>query len=303
MRNEDRKLLTLEERLELAAKSQAASPESAACMVRRLSVLHTAHILCGKADLDLLYGQIVEFLNQADMDLLYYSGFCRSFQMAINAYNSGPPKAAPECPPEEDSSPFRPLWGVGVNNALVLLGLILLDHAKGRAKFREAWHCTQMTLGQYLDAVMALNTREDERQGWSRAEDYRNWSGVFRKTHEEAAPLSEALTDILRRYMAAWQEFNDLDCVLRCGYTGELPDPGGSALAAGAIRGQILLSERDYSPKALRALAAESASSDTGDLVETYISEKWLVSAMQKIDEAVGNLYMLLVEPYLRIRK
>ena len=41
MRNEDRKLLTLEERLELAAKSQAASPESAACMVRRLSVLHT----------------------------------------------------------------------------------------------------------------------------------------------------------------------------------------------------------------------------------------------------------------------
>ena len=36
MRNEDRKLLTLEERLELAAKSQAASPESAACMVRRI---------------------------------------------------------------------------------------------------------------------------------------------------------------------------------------------------------------------------------------------------------------------------
>lgn len=103
--------------------------------------------------------------------------------------------------------------------------------------------------------------------------------------------------------MAAWQEFNDLDCVLRCGYTGELPDPGGSELAAGAIRGQIPLSERDYSPKALRALAAESASSDTGDLVETYISEKWLVSAMQKIDEAVGNLYMLLVAPYLRIWK
>ena len=43
MRKDRRTLLTLEERLSLSAGSQAVSPETAVKLVRRLSLIHTAH--------------------------------------------------------------------------------------------------------------------------------------------------------------------------------------------------------------------------------------------------------------------
>ena len=63
MRRDGRTLLTLEERLKLAARSQAVSPETAAKLVQRLSQIHTANFFCGKADLTTMYELIGEFMR------------------------------------------------------------------------------------------------------------------------------------------------------------------------------------------------------------------------------------------------
>ena len=53
MRKDGRTLLTLEERLKLAAGSQAVSPEIAAKLVQRFSRIHTAYFFGEKADLSM----------------------------------------------------------------------------------------------------------------------------------------------------------------------------------------------------------------------------------------------------------
>ena len=80
-----------------------------------------------------------------------------------------------------------------------------------------------------------------------------------------------------------------------------MPDPGSKNVAPGTLRSQIFLSERDYSPEALRKLAAKSPSQDLRELLEMNISEERLACAMREINIAVMNVYMLFVEPYLRM--
>lgn len=179
-----------------------------------------------------------------------------------------------------------------------------------------------------------------------------------------ASPLGETLAGILRRYMAAWQEFDHLDHILRCigalsccleqeeagrtlpgeetdrvrrfretlceygsdlegrepveqdkryldpkgyyftlacEYPKNLPDPGDRNVAPGSLRSQIFLSERDYSPETLRGLAAGSPSPDLRTLLERYVCEERLASAMREVNTAVADIYVLFVEPYLRI--
>ena len=88
---------------------------------------------------------------------------------------------------------------------------------------------------------------------------------------------------------------------LACEYPGDVPDPGSKDVAPGTLRSQIFLSDRNYSPKALRNLAEKSPSQDLRELLEKSISEKQLARAMQEINIAVTDLYMLFVEPYLRM--
>lgn len=297
-----REKLTLEERIARAARSQASSPEAAAGLVRRLAQLHTVHIFHGNADLNLMYALIGPYIEQIDDDLLHYSGFCRSFQLAIFQGSSQ----------AEADAPFRPALGTRASNAIVLLGLMLLDHAKGRGRDKEVHRCTRMTLGQYLDALETLAFSGDEAPG----PEFQNWRELFLSFHDPSAPLADVLADLLRQYIHGWKMFDCLDHVLRRmeGRSGSLeeetadldldcsrdvPDPAGEGISARDVRDQIFLPDRDFSLASLRAMAGEAPTPELRVLLERFISEQWLSAAALEVNEAVSNLFMLWVGPYL----
>nr|WP_300835169.1 hypothetical protein [uncultured Acetatifactor sp.] len=447
MRGGERMLLTLEERLERSARSQAASPETAARLVERFSGLPPWQLFFGKPDVDAMYGLTGEFWEHPDVDMDSYHGFSHSFRLAAEQDNAPfrlpllglsplgvsrleqPPLELPrleqprleqprleqsplEQPPlkqprlerlplgvprleqhplelprleqpllgkpplglspqglpsqgqpsPESPNPYKPVWGVRVNNALILLGLMLLDHTKGRLKPKGFYYCTRMTLGQYLDALAGVGLWTDGSPGL--AQGFQVWRDMLLADYGAASPLGETLADILRRYMAAWQEFDHLDHILRCigalscyleqeeagrtlpgeetdrvrrfrealcqygsdlegwelveqdkryldpkgyyftlacEYPEDLPNPCDRNAAPGSLRSQIFLSERDYSPETLRRLAAGSPSPNLRTLLERYICEERLASAMREVNTAVADIYVLFVEPYLRI--
>lgn len=391
MRGGERMLLTLEERLERSARSQAASPETAARLVERFSRLPPWQLFFGKPDVDAMYGLTGEFWEHPDVDMDSYHGFSHSFRLAAEQDNApfrlplllsplGVPRLAQPLlgkpplglspqglpsqglPSPESPNPYKPVWGVRVNNALILLGLMLLDHTKGRLKPKGFYHCTRMTLGQYLDALAGLGLGRDGSPGL--AQGFQVWRDMLLADYGAASPLGETLAGILRRYMAAWQEFDHLDHILRCigalsccleqeeagrtlpgeetdrvrrfrealcqygsdlegwepvkqdkryldpkgyyftlacEYPKNLPDPGDRNVAPGSLRSQIFLSERDYSPETLRRLAAGSPSPDLRTLLERYVCVERLASAMREVNTAVAGIFVLFVEPYLRI--
>ena len=391
MRGGERMLLTLEERLERSARSQAASPETAARLVERFSGLPPWQLFFGKPDVDAMYGLTGEFWEHPDVDMDSYHGFSHSFRLAAEQDNApfrlplllsplGVPRLAQPLlgkpplglspqglpsqgqPSPESPNPYKPVWGVRVNNALILLGLMLLDHTKGRLKPKGFYHCTRMTLGQYLDALAGVGLWTDGSPGL--AQGFQVWRDMLLADYGAASPLGETLAGILRRYMAAWQEFDHLDHILRCigalscyleqeeagrtlpgeemdrvrrfrealcqygsdlegwelveqdkryldpkgyyftlacEYPEDLPDPGDRNVAPGSLRSQIFLSERDYSPETLRGLAAGSPSQDLRTLLERYVCEERLASAMREVNTAVAGIYVLFVEPYLRM--
>ena len=392
MRGGERMLLTLEERLERSARSQAASPETAARLVERFSGLPPWQLFFGKPDVDAMYGLTGEFWEHPAVDMDSYHGFSHSFRLAAEQDNAPfrlpllglsplgvprleqlllgkpplglSPQGLPSQgqPSPESPNPYKPVWGVRVNNALILLGLMLLDHTKGRLKPKGFYHCTRMTLGQYLDALAGLGLWTDGSPGL--AQGFQVWRDMLLADYGAASPLGETLADILRRYMAAWQEFDHLDHILRCigalsccleqeeagrtlpgeetdrvrrfrealcqygsdlegwelveqdkryldpkgyyftlacEYPEDLPDPGDRNVAPGSLRSQIFLSERDYSPETLRRLAAGSPSPNLRTLLERYVCEERLASAMREVNTAVADIYVLFVEPYLRI--
>ena len=211
MRDNNKVPLTMEERLGLAARSQASSPEAAAKLVERFSNIPTVTLFAGHADLELMYDLIGAYWDLPGEDPLHYGGFCRSFQMAISD-DFEPPVDLPW-----RTAPLRPTLGARVNNAIVLLGLMLLDHAKGRLGNKTVYHCTRMTLGQYLDVLETLAFSEEDTPP---AQRFWIWRNAFLQHHDRSAPLADALADILRGYIAGWQEFDHLDHILRC--TGAL---------------------------------------------------------------------------------
>ena len=203
MKNGTTKPLTLEERLELAGRSQAASPEAAARMVERLARMDTALVFTGQEDLHLMDRLIGGYMESLEDDLMHYAGFCRSFQLAIE--DDGP------CLPQGEPG-FQPLLGARVNNAVVLLGLMLLDHARGKKSCKDVYHCIRMTLGQYLDALPPMCRPGNEAAN----RNYLTWRDLFLENAAPSVPLGDALADILRRYMAGWRVLGRLDHTLRC---------------------------------------------------------------------------------------
>ena len=203
MKNGTTKPLTLEERLELAGRSQAASPEAAARMVERLARMDTALVFTGQEDLHLMDRLIGGYMESLEDDLMHYAGFCRSFQLAIE--DDGP------CLPQGEPG-FQPLLGARVNNAVVLLGLMLLDHARGKKSCKDVYHCIRMTLGQYLDALPPMCRPGNEAAN----RNYLTWRDLFLDNAAPSVPRGDALADILRRYMAGWRVLGRLDHTLRC---------------------------------------------------------------------------------------
>ena len=330
----DRPRLSLEERLELAARSRASSPEAAVRLVQRLSRLGTENLFCNRANLNAMYELIGEAMDDPDMGVDYYSGFCRCVQLAILWADGMPRQPAPD----SELDPYRPLWGARVNNAIVLLGLMLLAHVKNRMKRKDIYHCTRMTLEQYLDALEKLGACQV-------------WADELRQT-EGSRPLGDVLEDILARYLEARQVFGHLDHILRCmgglacyleqkegqawrfrellcrydpdlegrellgtdarypdpsgyffalanEYPGGLPDLGGG-IPLGTVRSRIFLPERNYRPDVLHGLASLSPSPELRKLLERNITEERLARAMRELNQAVVGLYWLWVAPYLR---
>lgn len=366
MKNGERTVLPLEKRLEMTANSQAASPEAAAKLVQRLFGVRTTDFFCENTNMNIMQELTGEFWDCLENELLHYGGFCHSFRLAIEHDNDFLAAISSEAAAEEDCGRYRPVWGFRANNALVLLGLILLDHAKGQMRCRNIYHCMRMTLKQYLDALVDLSFQEDGETDWDRAESFWIWRESYLKNNDGGWPLKEALANILRRYIAAWQEFDHLDHILRCmgalscyleqeeagrtlpqeaerrirrfrealcqygsdlegwelveqekryldpygyyfslacEYPEDVPDPGSRNVAPGTLRSQIFLSERDYSPEALRKLAEKSPSQDLRELLEQSISKERLARAMREINIAVTDLYLLFVTPYLQMEE
>lgn len=198
--------LTLEERIARAARSQAASPEAAVELVRKLSQFNVSYIFHGGDDIDLMCEMIGPYLDQIGGDVLYYSGFCRSFLLASTHAKS---QAMP-------GARSRIILETRFKNAVILLGLMLLDHAKGRERDRELCRCTRMTLGQYLDAVETLAFSEDREPG----RKFRDWRETFLKSADPTAPLADALAEVLRRYIRGWTVLDFLNRILY--YMGKL---------------------------------------------------------------------------------
>lgn len=208
MNNGNRKL-PLRERLELAKRSQASSPETAAALVERFSRLHPAKIFAGKADCDLMYDLTGTFWDELDDDSLKwkYRDFCGVITLAMENDFDPPPNLP------QNALPIELVWGKRVNDALVLLGLMLLDHAKCRRGDKSVYRCTRMTMEQYLDALETV-AYPDKRT--AQALSFRAWREDFQKQYNVSEPLADVLAAILRSYMEAWQEFDHLDHLLRC---------------------------------------------------------------------------------------
>ena len=126
MRDEDRIFLTMEERLERSAGSLAASPEAAAKLVERFSRLPAFQVFCGKPDVDAMYGLTGEFWDHPAVDMGSYYGFSHSFRLAVEHDNHFFRPASLGIPMAKKQDPYKPVWGVRMNNAIVLLGLMLL---------------------------------------------------------------------------------------------------------------------------------------------------------------------------------
>ena len=88
MNNEDRILLTMEERLERSARSLAASPEAAAKLVERFSRLPAFQVFFGKPDVDAMYGLTGEFWDYPAVDMGSYYGFTQTFRLAVERDNN-----------------------------------------------------------------------------------------------------------------------------------------------------------------------------------------------------------------------
>ncbi len=350
----EEKKLTLEERIARTARSQAISPETAAQLVERFARMHTVLIFHGSADLELMYGLIGPYMDQLEDDLLHYAGFCHSINAAF-ADNDTLAEAAPT---------VRPAMGTQASNAVVLLGLMLLDHAKGRGRDKEVYHCTRMTVGQYLDALETVAFPEEEGARLR----FRDWRDSFLHFYPDSTPLADTLGDMLRLYIHGWKRLDSLDHILRCmedlsrylergktealdrelrevmrqhiaemdltdvevveeedgleeealeqhldpveyyfdlalSYSWEAMDPAGEEIKAREVREQIFLSDRDYSPQAVAQLVEQAPAPEFQALLERYISERWLVSGMSKVNQAISNLFMMCVGPYLWMKK
>lgn len=262
MRDRDRTFLTLEERLEMARRSRAASPEAAARLVKLFSEIPTSKLFFGKNDVNAMYELTGEFWKHPEVDMDSYRRFIRSCRLAVSRDNDVSQLPLSEMPLKEQS-PYETVWGVRTNNAMVLLGLMLLDHAKGSLRPKDICRCTRMTLGQYLDALVDLSFREDGTQDEDRMEFFWIWRKVLLKDNDGSRPLEEALAEIVRRYIAAWQEFDHLDHILRC--------MGGlSCYLEQEEAGRTLSQEKEDSIRRFRVALCQYGSDLEGwDLVET----------------------------------
>lgn len=133
---------------------------------------------------------------------------------------------------------------------------------------------------------------------------------------------------LLRMYIHGWKRLDCLDHILRCmeelsgelagekgedpeqrpdlvehyldlalAYSWDAPDPALEGTKAGDVRGQIFLSDQDYSPQAVEKWIEQAPAPEFQSRLERFISERWLISGMSEVNRAVSCLFMLWVGP------
>ena len=85
-------------------------------------------------------------------------------------------------------------------------------------------------------------------------------------------------------------------------YAPDLPDPGAET-GPGALRENIFLPDWHYGPALLYTLIRELPFPEFVPLWQETLDREKLSQAMTSINSAVTDLYMLWVEPYLRLKK
>ena len=93
---------------------------------------------------------------------------------------------------------------------------MLLDHARGRRKNKDIYHCTRMTVGQYLDALEELSIRRGKTPDQEWAMSFRVWKESALLRYDGSTPLGDVLAHVIRRYIDAWQTLDHIDYILRC---------------------------------------------------------------------------------------
>lgn len=358
--------LTLEELIQRAGRSQAASPEYAAALVRHLSQLSGVCTFCGEKDVELLASFAEDIFKEDEdkFDVDTYQHFCLFYEALLAKDNN---RTTLELRPE-DIDPYKPMWSTRMNNAMVLL-----DQALGHRAHKDVYHCLHQTLGQYLDALEGPAFQ----RGDTESEGFQLWKGCLLRDQDPNQPMEEVLIDILRRYETAFQSLDRLDHILTClgglalhmetlgtrydiqpdeegisqmvlhvarnqfgeaasqlrqalrrygigrdhtdlprtdleqedplayflnlaqAYTPNLPDPGED-MEIRTLRTQLFLPYRAYGLERLQQLAEQSPE-DFRNLLAEYVSGDTLAMAIRGINGAVGDLYMLFVEPYLHM--
>ncbi|HBA50711.1 MAG TPA: hypothetical protein DCZ91_23520 [Lachnospiraceae bacterium] len=204
--------------------------KAAVRMVQKFSEIPAGYFFCGEEDLAAMNELIGKFFEHPSVDVNTYHGFCQTFRLAITYDTASRMLLHPGTmlSVEDSCDPCQPIWSADTVNAVILLGLMLLDHAKGRGRIRDICHCMGMTLGQYLDALAEFTSGKEGKPGSSQT-DFRWFGQSFLKNRDGSVPLGEALADILRRYIAAQQVFGRLDHILRCmdALSSRLEEQGG----------------------------------------------------------------------------
>lgn len=302
--NHNDNTLTLEERLDLAARSVASSQEAANAMVRDFSSMNAVNIFAGKPDITLLYELATQELDSdMDLDVDHYSGFCRLFVEVLHNDNDGKPRTK-----------YGPVFGVRSNNILILLGLMLYDQLRDRWTRHEIYRCTRMTLAQYLAAVVEL------------APDFKPWADKLLQQHDGNLSLTQTMENILRMYIDGWSVYELWDRV--AAYTAqaclhdrdddadeiekllqeaqnctlELPDIFDAATPARVIRERLYLQDRDYNKATFRRLTALAPYPGFQKIMAQFSDGDRLDDALAKINLAVMDIYMVFVQPFVSMR-
>ena len=293
--------------------AQAAAPEEAIRKVQQFARLPMDRVFHGSRDLELMEELIGPYLDDANDGPRDYAGFCRCL---YHAFLDGTTPI-----PERNAEDGIPFLGAQVSNAAVLLGLMLLDHARGRGQSGEVCLCTQMTLGQYLEALDALVFSK----GVALGPGFRNWRKSFLKSRSPDSPLADVLAALLKRYILGWKRFDAMHHILCCmealtrelerapeprrqdlsehyfkqalAYSWDLPDPAKEG--GGDVREQIFLPKRDFTLQTLMLQTAAAPTQPFQKLFARILKERWQFDASPLINAAVTDLLMLFVGPYL----
>ncbi len=328
--------LSLSERLDLAWRCQSSSDEAAQALVRKLSEMPAVSVFCGSDDVNMMAELTGDFWDDPRVDVDSYMGFCPSFPIAIAAGGFSPGRPALGV---NVTNALVLLAEMLLDHAMgrmhrkdvyactrmclkqYLEALDAVSHLEGVEKEEfSAWRraflegCDGDTpLAQVLVAII-----EQYMCGWW---DLDKISFILRcmggfalqkeldldETAEQARRFRLALNSI--GIGEQWKELpqaptghpnpEEYYLHLMDSYNPRLPVPGGK-LKARTLRDQIFMPDRSFDPQELRSAVELLPCPVLQDAFGKALSDCDPRKAMEAVDDAVMNIYMMWVAPYAR---